>query len=201
MCFKWLFAIVSAGSHFVIRLKINTQIKLVKRNPVSISNKKKGIRFDHEIKFTGAKKNDYPITLRHVKYRDPETGEIYNYITDNFSLSPFTIAEIYRDRWQIELFFKKVKQNLKIKHFLGLSENAVLIQIWVAMIIILIYEWHKHLSSKKMGLKEFLSRIQLNIFSRKLLNDVLKPELEKVVKLNPAHNVNQLRLFGSLLGQ
>jgi len=195
LCLKWLFAIVSVGSHFVIRLKTNTQIKLIKRNPVSASHRKKGICFDHEIKFTGSKKNDYPKTLRHIKYKDPETGEVYNYITDNFSLSPFTIAEIYRDRWQIELFFKKIKQNLKIKHFLGLSENAILIQLWVAMIIVLLFEWNKHSSSVKMGLKEFLSRIQMNLFSRKSIVNILNPEFQIL------EDTKQLRLFSDLLGQ
>jgi IS4 transposase len=170
---KWLYSLVLAGSHFVIRLKSNTKYAMVKRNRVSKHNRKKGIILDHEIKFTGTKKDDYPATLRRVKYRDHESGEVYNYITDNFHLSPFTIAEIYRDRWSIELFFKKIKQNLKIKHFLGRSENAVRIQIWIAMIVVLLYEWNKHLSSVDMGFREFLSRIQPNLFSKRNMDEIL----------------------------
>jgi hypothetical protein len=201
LCLKWLFSVVSAGSHFVIRLKKNTKFKMVQRNSVSKNLRKKGIRFDHIIKFTGSKKSDYPATLRHIKYRDPETGIIYNYITDNLILSAFTIAEIYRDRWQIELFFKKIKQNLKIKHFLGLSENAIRIQIWVAMIVVLLYEWNKYLSASTMGLQEFMSRIQLNLFSRKLLENILN-KLNVTTLKPPSQNPSpQLDMFNSLLGQ
>lgn len=173
LCLKWLYSVVLSYSHFVIRLKSNTKYAIVKRNRVSKHNRKKGVILDHEIRFTGTKKDDYPITLRRVKYKDPETGEKYDYITDNFHLSPFTIAEIYRDRWQIELFFKKIKQNLKIKRFYGLSENAVRIQIWIAMIVVLLYEWCKYLSGVKMGLKEFLSRIQPNLFSVRRIDSIL----------------------------
>jgi hypothetical protein len=171
LCLKWLYAVVCAGSHFVIRLKSNVKYRTVSRNPVPEHLRKKGIIHDNIIRFTGSKTKDYPKPVRHIRYKDLETGQIYDYITDNLTFSAFTIAEIYRDRWEIELFFKKIKQNLKIKRFIGLSDNAVRIQIWAAMIVVLLYEWMKHLSQAHMGLKEFMSRIQLNIFSRK---DVLQ---------------------------
>jgi len=195
LCLKWLYSVVQANSHFVIRLKTNTKFSVVKSKHVSKYHRQKGIILDQEIRFTGTKKDDFPRTLRRVKYRDPDSGEVYDYITDNFHLSPFTIAEIYRDRWSIELFFKKIKQNLKIKSFLGYSENAVRIQIWIALIVVLLYEWSKYQSSVKMGLKEFLSRIGPNLFSAKSLDGILNNlnKCEKVIYHEST--IQQLGLF------
>ena len=173
LCLKWLYSVVLSNSHFVMRLKTNTKIKVIKRFEVSEVNKGRGVILDQEIKFTGAKKDDYPISLRRIKFKHFETGKIFNFITDNFSLSAFTISEIYKDRWQVELFFKKIKQNLKVKKFIGLSENAVQIQIWTALIMLLLFEYAKFLSRASLGLKEFLSIIAQNIFSTKHLESLL----------------------------
>ena len=77
-------------------------------------------------------------TLRRVGYRDPETGRFYQFLTNNFTLAASTIAAIYKDRWRVEIFFKTIKQNLKIKHSVGRSKNAILTQIWIAMITYLL---------------------------------------------------------------
>ena len=160
LCLKWLYSVVLKNSHFVMRLKSNTKYIVLKRFKVSETNKKRGVILDQEIKFTGSKKDDYPQSLRKIKFKHFESGRI-------FELSPFTISEIYKDRWQIELFFKKIKQNLKIKKFIGHSENAVQIQIWTALIVLLLFEYAKFLSRASLGLKEFLSIIQPNIFLSK----------------------------------
>ena len=173
LCLKWLYSVVLSNSHFVMRLKTNTKFKVIKRFEVSEVNKGRGVILDQEIKFTGTKKDDYPISLRRIKFKHFETGKVFNFITDNFSLSAFTISEIYKDRWQVELFFKNIKQNLKVKKFIGLSENAVQIQIWTALIMLLLFEYAKFLSRASLGLKEFLSIIAQNIFSMKRVESLL----------------------------
>ena len=177
LCLKYLYSLTQNRSHFVIRMKSNTKYLTLKNFEVSDLNKSKGVIFDHKIKFTGSKKDDYPETLRHIRFKDATTGKIFNFITDRFDLSPFTISEIYKDRWKIELFFKKIKQNLRIKKFLGTSRNSVLIQIWIAMIALLLFEWAKYISKNtSMGLKEFLSHIHENLFTEKCLVGILNHE-------------------------
>lgn len=179
LCLKWLNEVVLQKSHFVIRLKTNINYKTIKRFKVSECNKKRGVLLDQEICFTGSKKKDYTGRVRRIKYKDSKTNKTFNFITDNFDLSPYTIAEIYKERWQIELFFKKVKQNLKIKKFLGLSENCIKIQIWIAMIALLLYEYALFLSRVEMGLKEFLAKIAGNIFSSERIDTLLNDDFIK----------------------
>ncbi len=121
---------------FVTRLKTNAKYRVVERRGVLFS---KGLTSDQTIEFTGqltAKK--CPIPLRRIGYRDPETGKHYVFLTNNFSLAAKTIADIYKSRWEVELFFKWIKQNLKIKKFFGTSKNAVMTQIWIAMCVYLL---------------------------------------------------------------
>lgn len=195
LCLKWLYSVVLSNSHFVMRLKTNTKYKVIKRFKVNKTNKNRGVILDQEIKFTGAKKDDYPQSLRKIKFKHFESGQIFEFITDNFDLSPFTISELYKDRWQIELFFKKIKQNLKIKKFIGHSENAVQIQIWTALIVLLLFEYAKFLSKASLGLKEFLSIIQPNIFSKKQLESLLHFTEWRDKKLNHNSTIHQFMLF------
>jgi hypothetical protein len=114
-------------------MKSNGSYKRVKSFP---HNSDGSIISDTEIQLTGLQtKAHYPKPLRKVKYYDKEFNHTYEFITNNFSLSAQEVADIYKERWQIELFFKWIKQNLKIKTFWGTSENAVFTQIWVALII------------------------------------------------------------------
>ncbi len=132
-------SIVKAGHHFVIRRKGNAQtLRLAEhRTPAA-----EGVRKDERIAFVLEKAlKDYPEELRMVTYHDAEHGVTYEFLTDMFHLSAANIALIYKCRWDIELFFKWLKQNLKIKTFLGTSKNAVLTQVWVAMIYYLILKW------------------------------------------------------------
>lgn len=106
--------------------------------------KGKGVLKDERVAFAfPTAQNNYPDDLRQVTFVDDE-GEIYEYLTDEFRLSAANIAEIYKRRWDIETFFRWVKQNLKIKTFLGTSKNAVLTQIWVATIYFLLLQWLSH---------------------------------------------------------
>jgi len=134
-----LWKIVQAGHHYVIRLKSNAQIirHEERKKPASA-----GIVKDERITFSLPQAmEDYPAELRLVTYVDAETYQIYEFLTDMFHLSALNIALIYKCRWDIELFFKWIKQHLKIKTFFGTSRNAVLTQVWIAMIYYLLLKW------------------------------------------------------------
>ena len=114
------------------------------------------------------------IRLRRIGYRDPETGKHYVFLTNALHLAANTIAAIYRERWQIELFFKWIKQNLKIKSFLGTSRNAVMTQIWVAMCMYLLLTYIRFMSKLGLGMQQILRLLQLNLFDRRDLNALLR---------------------------
>ncbi|MFT6046887.1 MAG: IS4 transposase [Arenicella sp.] len=105
-----------------------------------------------------------PIRLRRIGYRDATTGKHYILLTNNFKRSAKTIADIYKSRWQVELFFKWIKQNLKIKSFIGTSKNAVMTQIWIAMCIYLIVAFLKLQSATSKNMQQILPVLQLNLF-------------------------------------
>jgi putative transposase len=109
-----------------------------------------------------------------VDYRDPETGKHYEFLTNNFSLCAQTIAEIYKERWQVELFFKWIKQNLKIKAFVGNSKNAILTQIWIALCTYLILAYLKFSAKLGWSLQSMLRLLQLNLFMRRDLMALLR---------------------------
>lgn len=145
-------AIVAAGHHFVIRLKKNAQIvRITEHRPPSGV----GVLRDERIAFVLPQSQEkYPEDLRLVTFHDDEHDVMYEFLTDEFRLSATNIALIYKQRWQVELFFKWIKQHLKIKTFLGTSKNAVLTQIWVAMIYFLLLAWIKFQTKFKGSLLE-----------------------------------------------
>ena len=114
--YTWFNALNDKGIFFVIRQKRNATYRVIERRDVE---KAKGLTCDQTILITGAKASACPIPLRRIGYRDPETGKHYVFVINNFRLAAKTIADIYKSRWQIELFFKCIKQNLKIKYFVG----------------------------------------------------------------------------------
>jgi len=137
--YELLWKIVKAGHHFVTRRKKNSKIT---RKEERRAVKGQGVMRDEPIAFTSQKgQKSYPADLRMVTYIDNETCQIYEFLTDMFHLSAVNIAAIYKSRWDIELFFKWLKQHLKIKTFFGTSKNAVLTQIWIAMIYYLLLKW------------------------------------------------------------
>lgn len=138
--YAFLYSIKEARHTFVARLKDDAHILPLE----SFAVKEKGVLKDQRIGFVLEKAlKDYPEDLRLIAYYDEVHGKTYHFITNNFTFSAKTIADIYKARWQIELFFKWIKQHLKIKTFLGTSKNAVLTQIWVAMIYYLLLAWIK----------------------------------------------------------
>ena len=156
---------------FVTRLKTNAQYRVIKRRTVL---KTKGLTCDQTIELTGARAKNCPIRLRRIGYQDANTGIHYTFLTNHFTLAARTIADIYKARWQIELFFKWIKQNLKIKSFLGTSRNAVMTQIWVAMCVYLLLSYIRFLNPIQRSLQQMLRLLQLNLFERRALLELLR---------------------------
>jgi len=170
--YKWYNQLTNKGIFFVTRLKSNAKYRVIERQSVL---KNKGVTCDQIIEFTGtqpAKK--CPAQLRRVGYRDPETGKHYVYLTNNFSLSAKTIADIYKARWQVELFFKWIKQNLKIKSFVGTTKNAVMTQIWIALCVYLMIAILKFQSALGKTPQQILRLLQLNLFEKRDLMALLR---------------------------
>lgn len=152
--YSWYNQLTKNKIFFVTRLKVNAKFKVTSRRPVL---KNKGLTSDQAIKFTFMKPAKVcPIELRRIGYRDKETGKHYVLLTNNFKLSAKTIADIYKTRWQVELFFKWVKQNLKIKSFIGTSKNAVMTQIWIAVCIYLLLAFIKFRSKINKTMQQIL---------------------------------------------
>lgn len=170
--YDWYKQLTDRGIFFVTRLKSNAKYRTLCRRCVL---KRKGLTSDQTIAFTGtqtAKK--CPAPLRRIGYRDTETGKHYIFLTNNFTLAARTIADIYKARWQVELFFKWVKQNLKIKSFVGVSKNAVMTQIWIAMCVYLLLAYLKFCSKLGKSLQQILRILQLNLFEKRNLLALLK---------------------------
>ncbi|NKC15235.1 MAG: IS4 family transposase [Gammaproteobacteria bacterium] len=169
--FTWFNLLNSKGIYFVTRLKANTKYRVISRHPV---NKEQGITSDQTLILTGPKADTCPIKLRRMGYRDPQTGKHYVFLTNQFELTAKTIADIYKSRWQIELFFKCIKQNLKIKSFVGTSKNAVMTQIWVAMCMYLMVAYLKFCSKLDLSIQQIIRLFQVNLFERRDLWGLLK---------------------------
>ena len=167
----WLNRLNRQGIFLVTRMKRGMRYVVRERREV---NGKHGITSDQEIELTsrdGRKK--YPDRLRRIGFRDKETGRHYIYMTNNFDLSAKTIADIYKSRWQIELFFKWIKQHLKVKSFVGTSRNAVMTQIWIAMCVYLLLSYIKFINRLSWSLNDILRVLQLNLFARRSMLKLL----------------------------
>lgn len=152
--YQWYKTLSDKGIYFVARLKSNATTRVLDRRAV---NRASGLTCDQTIEFTGvltAKR--CPIPLRKVGCRDPITGKHYVFLTNNFALAASTMAAIYKSRWQIELFFKWIKQNLKIKSFMGTSKNAVMTQIWIALCVYLLIAFLKLQSKTRRSMQQIL---------------------------------------------
>jgi len=181
--YEWFASLTTQGVSFVTRLRCGTVYKVRERRSVVANS---GVMSDQIIELTSAhaKKRGVPL-LRRVGYRVPETGKFYEFLTNNFNLSASTIAAIYKDRWQVELFFKAIKGCLKIKRFVGHSRNAVLTQIWIALIIYLLVAIARHSAKQGWTVARMLKVLQVNIFSRKTLKDLLNPDKSRHKKSDP----------------
>ena len=169
LCYDLLEKIRKNKAFFVIRTKSNTKFRVVER----MGKKSPSIKADWIVEVSGSKAEQYQENLRLIKFRDEESGKIYEYYTNNFSLSAKTIADIYKARWDIEKFFKFIKQNLRIKTFFGTSENAVMIQIWTALIALLLVEYMRFKCKSIFSLQESWRIIKDNVFQYYKIEDIL----------------------------
>jgi hypothetical protein len=171
--YRFLYRLAQDGVFFVTRQKVNAKCKVTERFAV---NWQRGLTSDHNVVLLGQKSHAYPAGLRRVGYRDTETGKHYVFWTNAFHLAAATIAAIYKQRWQIELFFKTIKQNLRIKTFLGTSENAVMTQIWVALITYLILAFLRFKAGLGISFQQLLRLLQINLFDQRNLVDLCHPQ-------------------------
>lgn len=181
--YKWLYSLEEQGVWFVTRAKSNIDYAVTGQHPVS----GKGVLSDETISLSGIKtKTLYPKDLRLIRYYDEERQKILTFLTNNFKLAARTIARIYKSRWQIELFFKWIKQNLKIKSFLGTSKNAVLTQIWIAMCYYLLLTYIKYQTKYGYSLLQLSRVIREMLFERKALIDILTLKPERLLAVRNA---------------
>jgi hypothetical protein len=165
--YGWYQTLMKNGIFFVTCLKSNAKIKCLRKRR---GRKAAGVTADQTILLGNISQ-----PLRMVGYCDPETGKDYRFVTNADHLGAKTIADLYKERWQIELFFKWIKQNLKIKTFLGTSKNAVLTQIWIALCVYLLLAFLKFKAKLGISMQQMLRLLQLNLFERRNLIELFKP--------------------------
>ena len=194
--FARLYGLHQAQAFFVTRAKSNLQYRRVYSHPI---DKTTGLRCDQTIRLTGIHPSkDYPIHLRRVKFYDVKHDKLLVFLTNNFDLPALTIAELYRCRWQVELFFKWIKQHLRIKAFFGTSENAVKSQIWIAISTYVLVAIVKKRIKSDASLYTILQILSLTLFEKTPLIHLLantEPIPEK------SGMANQLNLFTEISGQ
>jgi len=186
---RW-FALHQAQAFFVIRGKSNLLCRRVYSRTV---DKSTGLRCDQTIALTSAKgEKDYPQHLRRIKFYDAEHDRHLVFLTNNFNLPALTIAQLYRCRWQVELFFKWIKQHLRIKRFYGTSENAVKTQIWIAIAVYVLVAIVKKRLKTEASLYKILQILSLALFEKTPLDQLVK-DLEPQNDMKNTYN--QLNLF------
>ncbi len=188
--FRRLYRLTEARATFVTRAKRKLRWRRLYSRPVDRST---GLICDQTIRMTGTNSaQDYPTHLRRVAYRDPKTGKKLDFLTHDFVLPPLTIAELYRLRWQVELFFKWIKQYLRIKAFYGTSPNAVKTQIWIAISVYLLVA----IARKRLGIEQdlytILQILSVYAFEKAPIAQVLSAP---GYTLEDADIHNQLQLF------
>ena len=188
--FARLYRINQASAFFVTRAKTNLAFKRIYSKKVE---KEPGLRCDQTIKLTTYYSSKaYPEKLRRVKYYDKEQGKTYVFLTNNFEITAWEVALLYKHRWTIELFFKWIKQHLKIKRFWGETENAVKTQIWIAICTYLMVAIVKKELKIERNLYEILQIISVSIFDKTQLNQLLT---ESVLQNSENELSKQLNLF------
>lgn len=190
VAFDRLFALDMIGAFFVIRAKSNLKFRRLYSHPV---DKTTGIKCDQIIRLTVPRSaKHYPEKLRRVKYFDAKTKKTLTFLTNNFALPALTIAELYRCRWQIELFFKWIKQHLRIKSFYGTSENAVKTQIWIAVSIYVLVAIIKKRLKLEASLYTILQILSVTVFEKTSIFQILT---DSHCTTEPNELYNQLNLF------
>lgn len=186
--FARLYRIEQWSAFFVIRAKSNFKYQRIYSHQI---DKNSGIKCDQSIKLTGFYSSQkYPIRLRRIKYLDPVTGKKLVFLTNNFSLPAPTIAELFRSRWQIEIFFKWVKQHLRIKSFFGTTENAVKTQIWIAISVYVLVAIIKKRLKINVSLYTILQVLSLTVFEKMSLLQIFTENDYKTISSPYAKQLN-----------
>jgi putative transposase len=160
----------------VATLKREVRYQVIGSDPV---DRKRGATSDQTVQLLGTGWSHFPEVLRRVGYRDPDTGMHFVFPTHNFHLSARTIAGIYKARWEVELYFKRIEQHLKIRTFLGTSRNAVLAQIWAVACAYLLLAYLRLISRSSFSLLVILWRVAANLFDRRGLFALFDPDAAK----------------------
>jgi hypothetical protein len=193
--FERLYQIHEASAFFVIRAKRNLQFRRLYSHAV---DKSTGLICDQTIMLTGFyTAQHYPVKLRRIKFIDSKTCKRFVFLTNNFSLPALTITELYRYRWQVELFFKWIKQHLRIKSFFGTSENAVKTQVWIAVSVYVLVAIIKKRLNLKASLYSILQILSLTVFETTPINQLLTGCDNNMLDLK---DDKQLNLFDNLPG-
>jgi hypothetical protein len=188
--FERLAHLDDAGSFFVTRAKSNLKARRRYSRPVDRST---GLICDQTVLLTGFySRQGFDRPLRRIKFNDPQTGKRLVFLTNNFALDALTIAKLYKSRWQVELFFKWIKQHLRIKAFFGTSENAVKSQIWIAVSVYVLVAIVKKRLALPATLYEILQILSLSLFEKTPVNCLFHDDLHQKI---PVVDPNQLTLF------
>jgi IS4 transposase len=188
--YQRLYRIHSCNAFFVTRAKDNMNYRRLYSHRV---DKTKGVIYDQTIMLNGYyAAKDYPGKMRRIKFYDEQTGKVLIFLTNNFHLAATEIAQLYKHRWKIELFFKWIKQHLKIKSFWGHSENAVKTQVWIAVSVYVLVAIAKKKFMLQQSLYEILQVLSISIFERMPINQLFQQTQLQYFK---EQNHNQLNMF------
>lgn len=188
--FSRLYGLHQARAMFVTRAKSNMRSRRVYSNS---TNRSTGVICDQTITLTGAKASkDYPSHLRRIRFKDPESGKTLVFLTNDFQLPALTICALYKSRWQVELFFKWIKQHLRIKQFYGTSENAVKTQIWIAVSVYVLVAIVKKKLDLDASLYTLLQILSVSVFEKTQLQQAFAGSGDISEKNDSS---NQLNLF------
>lgn len=188
--FERLYRFVLALSFFVTRTKAGIKLNRLESRPVDRTT---GIRSDHIVWLTNPESvSHYPDRLRRVAFRDPEDGKVLVFLTNNFDLPALVIAQLYKLRWRVELFFKWIKQNLRIKHFFGTSDNAVKTQVWIAVCVYVLVAIIRKEMSWDLSLSQLLQIFSVNAFEQVPVGELVAKTQSQIDAPNLS---NQLMLW------
>lgn len=188
--FARLYRFVMASAFFVTRTKAGIRFNRLESRPV---NRSTGLRSDHLVWLVNPQSvAHYPDRLRRVSYRDPEDGKVLVFLTNNLDLPALLIAQLYKLRWRVELFFKWIKQNLRIKHFFGTSDNAVKTQVWIAVCVYVLVAILRKELQLELSLSQMLQILSVNLFEQVPLLEVFA---QTASRITPGDLPNQLMLF------
>lgn len=181
--YERLYSIEENKAFFVTRAKTNMSYKAVKKEVV---DKEQGIKKDERVELKGYYAGkDYPALLRRIQYRDKETGKLLVFLTNNFTIDSLTVAQLYKERWKVELFFKWIKQNLRIKRFYGNNDNAVKLQIWIAVCDYLITAIVKKQMKIDASMNQIMQVLSLSLFEKAPIKDLFDQTEAKDISIQP----------------